>query len=36
MERSMGGAFRRIGQQLRRSEHIRQLLRDQQLRAAGA
>jgi hypothetical protein len=36
MEQSMGGAFRRMGQQLRRGEHIRQLLRDRQHRAAEA
>jgi hypothetical protein len=36
MERSMGVAFQRLGQQLRRGEHIRQLLRDRQRQAAEA
>jgi hypothetical protein len=36
LERSMGGAFQRMGRQLRRGEHIRQLLRDRRHRADGA
>jgi hypothetical protein len=36
MERGLGGACERVGRQLRRGEHIRQLLRDRQLRSAEA
>jgi hypothetical protein len=35
-ERGLGGACERVGRQLRRGEHIRQLLRDRRHRADGA